>query len=69
MVKNLPVMQDMHPWVEKIPWRMVWQPTPVFFPGESHGQISRAGYGLQGGKELDTTEATYHHVSKAEESN
>ena len=32
MVKNLPVMQDMHPWVEKIPWRMVWQPTPVFFP-------------------------------------
>ena len=21
-----------------------WQPTPVFFPGESHGQRSLAGY-------------------------
>ena len=38
MVKNLPVMQDMHPWVEKIPWRMVWQPTPVLLPREFHGQ-------------------------------
>ena len=23
------------PWVGKIPWRRVWQPTPVFLPGES----------------------------------
>ena len=23
------------PWVEKIPWRRKWQPTPVFLPGES----------------------------------
>ena len=23
------------PWVRKIPWRREWQPTPVFFPGES----------------------------------
>ena len=22
-------------WVEKIPWRKAWQPTPVFLPGES----------------------------------
>ena len=22
-------------WVGKIPWRRAWQPTPVFFPGES----------------------------------
>ena len=22
------------PWVEKIPWRRTWQPTPVFLPGE-----------------------------------
>ena len=28
------------PWVGKIPWRMKWQPTPVFLPGESHGQRS-----------------------------
>ena len=25
-------------WVGKIPWRREWQPTPVFLPGESHGQ-------------------------------
>ena len=24
-----------NPWVRKIPWRRVWQPTPVFLPGES----------------------------------
>ena len=24
------------PWVGKIPWRGAWQPTPVFFPGESN---------------------------------
>ena len=24
-------------WVENIPWRRAWQPTPVFLPGESHG--------------------------------
>ena len=26
------------PWVQKIPWRRAWQPTPVFLPRESHGQ-------------------------------
>ena len=31
------------PWVRKIPWRRTWQPTPVFLPGESHGQRSLAG--------------------------
>ena len=25
-------------WVEKIPWRKKWQPTPVFFPEKSRGQ-------------------------------
>ena len=28
------------PWVGKIPWRRAWQLTPVFLPGESHGQRS-----------------------------
>ena len=37
---------------------LCWQPTPVFFPRESHGLRSLAGYGLWGCKELDTTEAT-----------
>ena len=48
------------PWVGKIPWRRAWQPTPVFLPGESHGQRSLAGYSPQGCKESDTTEATWH---------
>ena len=30
--------------VGKIPWRRVWQPTPVFLPGKSHRQRSLAGY-------------------------
>ena len=32
------------PWVGNIPWRRKWQPTPVFLPGEFHGQGSLAGY-------------------------
>ena len=35
------------PWVGKIPW----QPTPVFLPGESHGQRILAGYSPWGHKE------------------
>ena len=46
------------PWVRKIPWRRAWQPTPVFLPGESHGQRSLAGSGPLDHKELVTTEAT-----------
>ena len=45
-----------NPWVGKIPWRRAWQPTPVFLPGESHGQRSLVGYGSWGCKESDTTE-------------
>ena len=33
-----------NPCVRKIPWRMAWQPTPVFLPGESQGQNKQAGY-------------------------
>ena len=32
-----------HPWVRKIPWKRVWQLTPVFLPGGSHGQRSLVG--------------------------
>ena len=48
------------PWVGKIPWRRKWQPTPVFLPGESHGQGSLASCSLWGRKELDTTQAIQH---------
>ena len=40
----------------KIPWRRDWQHTPVFLPGESHGQRSLGGYGPWGDKESDRTE-------------
>ena len=40
---------------QKIPWRRAWQPTPVFLPGESHGQRSMAGYSPRGHSESDTT--------------
>ena len=32
-----------NPWIGKIPWRREWPPTPVFLPGEFHGQRSLAG--------------------------
>ena len=59
MIKNLPAIQEMvrfNPWVRKIPWRRPWQPTPVFLPGEFHGQRSPMSYSPWGHKELDMTE-------------
>ena len=57
-LKRLLVMRrpGFDPWVGKIPWRRKWQPTPVFMPGESHGQRSQVGYRPWGCKESDTTE-------------
>ena len=54
------------PWVGKIPWRRAWQLTPVFFPGESHGQRSLVGCSPWGCKELDMTEplSTHAHQSR-----
>ena len=39
-------------------WRRQWHPTPVFLPGESHGQRSLVGCSLWGHRGLDTTGAT-----------
>ena len=44
------------PWVRKIPWRRGWPLTPVFLPGEFHGQRNLADCGSWGQKEWDTTE-------------
>ena len=49
-----------NPWVGETPWRKAWHPTPVFLPGESHGQRSLVGYSPGDCKELGTTEATKH---------
>ena len=64
MVKNPPANAGIRfdPWVEKIPWKRAWLPTPVFLPGKSRGQRSLAGCSLWGCKELDTTETnTFHY--------
>ena len=45
-----------HPWFKKIPWRRELQLTPVFLPGEFHGQRSLAGYSSWGHKESDMIE-------------
>ena len=47
-------------WVRKIPWRREWLLTPVFLPGEFHGQRSLVGYSSRGHKESDMTERLRH---------
>ena len=37
-------------------WRREWIPTPVFLPGEFHGQRNLVGFGSWGCKESDTTD-------------
>ena len=61
VVKNPPTFRShrrcrFNPWVRKIPSRRKWQPTPVFLPGEFHGQRSLADYSPWGRKESDMTE-------------
>ena len=46
-----------NPWVEKIPWRWEWLPTPIFLPRECLGQGSLVGHkSIRVVKELDTTD-------------
>ena len=66
-LKNLPMMQETQEmWVCSLvgedPLEEDMQPTPVFLPGESHGQRNLVGCSLQGRKESDVTE---HACSKA----
>ena len=57
MIKNLPAMQEtlfdpwFNPWfdpqeVKNIPWRQEWLPTPLFLPGEFHGQRKLTVHGV-----------------------
>ena len=45
-----------------MPWRREWLPTPVFWPGEPHGQRSLEGYSPWSRKESDTTEQLSLHL-------
>ena len=57
-VKSLPGMRET--WVQSLaqedPLGRKWQPTPVFLPGEFHGQSCLVDNSPWGHKELDTTE-------------
>ena len=56
------------PWVGKIPWRRAQQPTPVFLPGESHGQRILVGYSPWGCKSqtrLSNRAHTHKHPHRA----
>ena len=56
--RNLPAMQETQgweDWVGKILWRREWLFTPVFWPGELHGQKSLEVYSSRGHKESDTS--------------
>ena len=54
------------PWVQKLPWRRAWQPSPVFLPGESHGQriwgatVHRVAKGQTRLKRLSFTDSHRH---------
>ena len=49
-----------------MPWRREWQPTPVFLPGELHGQENLAGYSPWDHKWSDITDKfnmhTHNHI-------
>ena len=53
------------PWIREIPWRREWLPTPVFLPGEFHGQRNLMGYSPWSCKKLDMTErSTLIHLKR-----
>ena len=43
--------------------------TPVFFPGESHGQRSLEGYSPWGHKDSDITEPKCTHIKEVSKEN
>ena len=54
---------EFNPWVGRIPWKRAWWPTPIFLPGESHGQRSLVGYSPWGHRvEHDWSDLACTHV-------
>ena len=58
IIKRLPAMWDTQvcppSWEDPLEKEM--EPTPVFLPGDSHGQWGLVGYSPWGGKKSDMTE-------------
>ena len=55
-----PIPPSIRVFSNKSHWKRKWQPTPVFLPGESHGQRSLVGCSPWGHRESDTTERLTH---------
>ena len=73
MVENSPAnagdikRYETDPWVEKIPWRRAWKPTPVSWPGESQGQrqpVSQSPWGYRVGHDWSDLACTHSHSYK-----
>ena len=64
MVKNPSAMKETQVWSlgREDPAEKGRQPTPVFLPGESHGERSLVGCSPWGRKELDTAERLSTHT-------
>ena len=62
MVKNLPALRES--WVQSLgqedPQEKGMVPTPLFMPGEFHGQRNLAGYSAWGCKESDMANTSLH---------
>ena len=50
-------------WTPGVGWRRQWHPTPVLFPGKSHGRRSLVGRSPWGCEESDMTEQLHFHFS------
>ena len=53
-----------NPWGRKIPWRREWLPTPLFLPGEFHGQGGLAGYSPWGWLEIHFYISVYSFIQQ-----
>ena len=65
-VKNPPAKgrPGFDPWIGKIPWSRAWQPTPIFWPGDSHGQRGPASYSPWGQKRMRYGWTTKHSAAQ-----
>ena len=67
VVKNPPAnaggirVAGLIPGLERFPWRRAWQPTPVFFAGESQGQRSLACYSPWGSQSQTQLNDEHRH--------
>ena len=54
-----------HSWVRNIPWRRIWQPTPVFLPGKSSWTEEPGGGQSTGSQRVGHNWATEHTCTRA----